>query len=139
MSPVFATAFHEVVLRKYNKEVEAETRQMRKRFKYLQLTYQIPEEQRQEVLQVCPHCSARLYLEGKPLLDNPAAAAPVNLQQGPSPAAAAAPAEEPAAKRARLAADCVQQLKQALDLWEQGVLQQSEFEDLKARLLAGLN
>ena len=38
-APVFAAAFHEVVLRKYNKEVEAETRQMRKRFKYLPPVY----------------------------------------------------------------------------------------------------
>ena len=32
-------------------------------------------DQRQEVLRVCPHCTATLYLEGKALLDNPTSSA----------------------------------------------------------------
>ena len=63
-APVFLTAAQEVTLKRYGKEVVAETKQMRKRIKYMHLTYQIPEEQRQEVVNVCAPCSARLYLEG---------------------------------------------------------------------------
>lgn len=139
-APVFFTCRHEVVLRKYNREVATETDQMRKRIKYLTLTRQIPAEHRQEVRQVCAHCSARVYLEGKAPLPAPAPVAPA-AAPAPAPAAPMGPPaapDEPAAKRARLAADCVQQLKQAKDLLDCGLLQPEEFEQLKGRLLGAM-
>ena len=160
-APVFLTAPSEVMLKRYNKEGQAETAQMRKRIKYLSLTVEIPEEQRQEVKRVCPHCSARLYLEGKAFLGGPAgsasaggapspagsppaggAPAPAPARGAPSSGAAAAASapqsEEPAAKRARLAADCVAKLTQAKALLDAGALQQTEFDRLKADLLGAM-
>ena len=136
-APVFLTAPQEVVLKKYNKEVVAETKQMRKRIKYLHLNYEIPEDQRQEIVNVCGHCSARLYLEGKSLLDSPAAS------QLPAASASASssrpsPATEPATKRARLTQETVEQLKEAKGLLDLGVLTQAEFELLKSKLLAAV-
>jgi predicted nucleic acid-binding Zn ribbon protein len=57
------TSPKKVTLRKYGKEVAKETEQMRKRIMYFTLFYQVPVDQRQEVVKVCPHCTARLYLE----------------------------------------------------------------------------
>ena len=67
---VFHTAPDEVKLKRYGKEVASETPQMRKRLKYIHLSHEIPEGERKEVAKVCSQCSARLYLEGKALLDN---------------------------------------------------------------------
>jgi hypothetical protein len=132
-APVFLTAPAEVVLKRYGKEVVAETEQMRKRIKYITLTYQIPEEQRKEVLEVCPFCTARLYLEGKELLDNPTAQQLAdNL-----PSAQRGTSDELPAKRQRTAADCVQELLGLKTLLEAGVLSLAELEDLKAKLLRG--
>jgi hypothetical protein len=131
-APVFLTAPAEVVLKRYNKEVQTETEQMRKRIKYLTVTHQIPAEQRKEVLAVCPHCSARLYLEGKELLDNPAAQPLADLASVHHTTS-----EERAAKRQRTAADCVQELLGLKSLFEAGVLSVAELEDLKAKLLRG--
>jgi len=78
---------------------------MRKRIKYFTLPWQIPEEKREEVLRVCAHCTARLYLEGKPLLDSPSAPA----QGVPAlPAAPPSSSDAPLAKRRRTVAECVQ-------------------------------
>ena len=55
-----------IKLKRYGKEVESETKQMRNRFTYLRLGVTTPEEKRQEVLKVYSHCSARVYLGGKP-------------------------------------------------------------------------
>ena len=147
-APVFLTCESEVTLKRYNREVKGETAQMRKRIKYLVLTVEIPAEHRQEVKRVCPHCSARLYLEGKAFLDGPqggapagGAPAPAPARAAPGPGAAAAPASEtegPAAKKARLAADCVAKLKEAKTLLDVGALEQAEFDRLKADLLGGL-
>ena len=64
MTPFMArTSPKKVTLRKYGKEVAKETEQMRKRIMYFTLFYQVPVYQRQEVVKVCPHCTARLYLE----------------------------------------------------------------------------
>ena len=56
-----------IKLKKYGKELESETKQMRNRITYLRLGVTIPEEKRQEVLKMCSHCSARVYLEREPL------------------------------------------------------------------------
>jgi hypothetical protein len=135
-APVFLTAPAEVVLKRYNKEVTTETEQMRKRIKYLTLTHQIPEEQRKEVLAVCPHCTARLYLEGKELLDNPAAQ-PLADRLASAASVQRTTSEGPAAKRQRTAADCVQELLGLKSLFEAGVLSLAELDDLKAKLLRG--
>ena len=94
----------ELTLQRYGREVVAETAQMRKRIKHFTLQWQIPEEKREEVLRVCAHCTARLYLEGKPLLDSPSA-----LAQGVPelPAAPPSNSDAPLAKRRRTAAECV--------------------------------
>ena len=142
-APVFLTSPNEITLRKYNREVANETAQMRKRIKYLWLPQEIPEEMRQEVKRVCPHCSARVYLEGKAFLDGPAGNGPAGGAPAPAPgpgaaAASAAQNEEPAAKRARLAADCVAKLAQARALLDVGALEQAEFDRLKADLLGAM-
>ena len=78
---------------------------MRKRVHYVPLTYSIPEEDRQEVLENCGHCTCKLFLEGRQAL-GPAPAAPhraANLgaaagqptQEAPQPAAAGPPAPQP--------------------------------------------
>ena len=136
-APVFLTAPQEVVLKKYNKEVVAETKQMRKRIKYLHLNFEIPEDQRQEIVNVCRHCSARLYLEGKSLLESPAAS---QLQAASASASSSrpSPATEPATKRARLTQETVEQLKEAKGLLDLGVFTQAEFELLKSKLLAAV-
>ena len=100
------------------------------------MTRQIPEHKRQEVLRVCAHCTARLYLEGKPLLDSPSARA-----QGVAAASAAA-ASAPSsggrpAKRPRSAAECLVELRDLKLLLDNGALTQGEFADLKGRLLRG--
>ena len=56
-----------IKLKRYGKEVESETKQMRNRITYLRLGVTTPEEKRREVLKVCSHCSARVYLEREPL------------------------------------------------------------------------
>ena len=130
-APVFLTAAQEVTLRKYGKEVAKETEQMRKRIMYFTLFYQVPEDQRQEVVKVCPHCTARLYLEGRPLLDNP----PNSSVQASGPAALGLSGSAPHPKRVRLTDDTVRQLKDAKDLLDVGCLTQAEFEELKAKVL----
>ena len=100
----FPSQLLEVTLQRYGREVVAETAQMRKRIKHFTLQWQIPEEKREEVLRVCAHCTARLYLERKPLLDSSSA-----LAQG-VPALPAAPpssSDAPLAKRRRTVAECV--------------------------------
>ena len=96
-APVLMTAPGEVTLQRYGREVVAETAQMRKRIKYFTLHWQIPEEKREEVLRVCAHCTARLYLEGKPLLDSPSAVPAL-------PSAPSSSSGAPLAKRQRPAA-----------------------------------
>ena len=59
------TAPDEVKFFKRGVEIVQETRQMQKRIEYVHLKYSIPEQERQEVLQHCGHCTARLYLEGR--------------------------------------------------------------------------
>ena len=138
-APVFLTAPQEVTLTRGGQEVKAETTQMRKRIRYLHLTVTIPEHLRQEVLRVCPHCTAKLYLEGRATLDRPAAQAPLqNLAAEPPPALLlGAPSSEPAPKRRRTAAECLKELKELKELVDAGVLKDDEFENLKQRLLNG--
>ena len=135
-APVFMTAPKEVTLVRRGAEVVEETKQMRKRIKYFCLRHPIPEEHRQEVLRYCGHCAARVYLEGKALLDNP--------QNLPSPTAPPPPAvgslansEEPLRKKPRTAGECVQELKDLKALLDSGALTSDEFADLKGRLLRG--
>ena len=55
-----------IKLKRYGKEVESETKQMRNRITYLRLGVTTSGEKRQEVLKVCSHCSARVYLGREP-------------------------------------------------------------------------
>ena len=107
-----------------------ETEQMRKRITYCKLTYQIPEEQRKEIRKVCADCTARLYLEGKGVLDNPLPIAADRLRTSSS--------DGPSGKRQRTSIlACCQQLAELRDLLHTGLLSQEEFDKLKARLLSG--
>ena len=124
-APVFLTAPQEITLRKYGKVVK-ETEQMQKRIRYFA-------DQRREVLKVCPRCGARLYLEGKTSLDNPASS---SVQAADS--AADGLSGPPPPKRPRLTDDAVRQLKDAKDLLDLGILLQVEFEELKAKVLAAV-
>ena len=138
-APVFLTACEEIVLKKYGKEVTKETEQMRKRILYFKLFHQIPEDQRQEVLRVCPHCTATLYLEGKALLDNPTSSAGQSSDAASSaPSSSALFTSAPPPKRVRLTDSTVKQLKDAKDLLDLGVLTQPEFEELKAKVLSAV-
>ena len=132
---MFLTAPGEVKLTRKGEEVVAETLQMRKRIKYFTLRHEIPEGKRQEVLRVCPHCTARVYLEGRATLDNrqeTLLASPCTPPSQPSFLA-----NGPDAKRARTATQCVQELKDLKLLLDSGVLTAEEFSNLKGRLLRG--
>ena len=98
---------------------------MRKRIKYFTLVHEIPDDHRQEVLRVCPFCSARLYLKGKANPVAPQPVPPTPFQQG----------AEPSGKRRRTAAECVQELKDLKTLLDSGALDAEEFTELKARLI----
>ena len=100
---------------------------MRKRIKYFTLVHEIPDDHRQEVLRVCPFCSARLYLEGKA---NHAVHEPVQ----PTPLEHSA---EPLGKRRRTVAECVQELKDWKAFLDSGALDAEELPELKARLIRG--
>ena len=160
-APVFMTAPREVTLVRRGAEVMEETRQMRKRICYMEMHYCIPDEQRQEVLQPCGHCSARLYLEGLPDLGaspaQPPAIAPssgdrssASSSSGPvgSPAqpppssgdhssSSASSSNGPVAKRSRTAKECIAELKDLKQLLDAGAVTAEEFAHLKARLLQG--
>lgn len=145
-APVFLTAPSEVKLWRYGKEDYSETSQMRKRIDYLHLPVQIPEERLQEVLKHCGHCSARVYLEGKPsgaavappapALAQPASADDRTALAPPTPDTAAAAGPPPLKKR-RTASECLEELKELKFLLDQGLLEPAEFTDLKRRLLEG--
>ena len=116
---------------------------MRRRIKYMVLDWVIPDTQRQEVLNPCGHCTARLYLEGRAVHDGGPALAlaprrptpPDNHPRATDAAATASAA--PAAKRPRIAQECLQELKDLKQLLDAGVLNAEEFAELKARLLRG--
>jgi hypothetical protein len=129
-APVFLTAPQEVTLVRYGKQVAYETEQMRKRIVYFTLCHTIPEESRKEVLRVCPHCSARVYLEGKALLDCPIASHSPSLDT-------VLGGEGRPAKRQRSRSECFKDLRELKSLLDDGVVTQNEFEKLKANLIAG--
>ena len=138
-APVFLTAPDEVKLFRRGQEDRKETVQMRKRIMYMHLGQQIPEENLQEVLHHCGHCSAQLYLEGNGHRPLPAGR---NRALSNTAAAPAVPPQvemlaEPPQKRRRTVQECVQELKELKELLDQGLLEQAEFADLKGRLLNG--
>ena len=133
-APVFMTACKEVTLCRRGQEVQEETRQMRKRIKYFHLPHSIPEGQVVEVLRHCGYCTAKLYLEGKQVLDTEQPAPPPPPQ--PQAAASRQPGE-PALKKPRTATECLNELKDLKGLLDAGLLTPDEFGDLKARLLRG--
>jgi len=140
-APVLMTAPGEVTLWRRGQVVQAETKQMRTRIRYLELTHELKEEERQETdAQVCGHCSARVYLEGRSFLDaannykpaqQAARAQPSQLQARP------AQPEAPQAKRQRTAQECVKELVDLKNLLDCGAVTTAEFTDLKGRLLQG--
>ena len=145
-APVFLTAPAEVKLFRKGYEVEAETKQMRKRIQYFFLAAQIPEHLVVEVLNHCGHCFARLYVEGKlspAQFQQQAALAQQQAllaQPQPSQPSLAQPqfsAAEPAPKKRRTATECVEELKNLQGLLQAGLLSQEEFQGLKQRLLSG--
>ena len=146
-APVLMTAPQEVTLTRGGFEVRNETTQMRRRILYFHLTYSVPEEARQEVLGHCGHCTAKLFLEGRTVLDGVSV---------PSPLAVLSPVTQPsqssgqplllsqctqldgpAPKRPRTVAECVNELKSLKELLDAGALTQEEFTDLKGKLLRG--
>ena len=136
-APVFMTAPSEVKLFRYGVEVVKETQQMRKRIRYLEFNYQLREEEQHEVGKVCGHCTAKLYLEGKPLLDAPAGQLQEEEDSEEEPQMQRQEAGEPLVKRRRTVQECVAELGQLHTLLQQGALSQEEFSDLKSRLLNG--
>ena len=154
-APVLMTAPEEVKLMKRGVEVHTETVQMQKRVVYVHLTYSIPEEERQEVLRHCGHCTARLYLEGRPQLaptpapvrrltskttlvlppPNPAARGSVETP-GQSSQGSRGSSEAGTTKRPRTVSSCIAELKDLKALLDAGVLLPAEFERLKLKLLA---
>ena len=110
---------------------------MRKRIRYLEFNYQLREEEQHEVGKVCGHCTAKLYLEGKPLLDAPAGQLQEEEDSEEEPQMQRQEAGEPLVKRRRTVQECVAELGQLHTLLQQGALSQEEFSDLKSRLLNG--
>ena len=135
-TPIFMTAPQEVTLMKYGKAVESETKQIRKRILYMPMHYNIPDGQREEVLRCCGHCSARLYLEGRQILDAP----PQHALVPPAPPLGnELPQQngEPRRKKQRTAEECIEELKDLKALMDHDLLTRQEFENLKGRLLSG--
>ena len=140
-APVLMTAPQEVKLIKYGSEVKKETVQMGKRIDYITLTAQIPENEREEVLQHCGHCTAKLFLEGREQLDRP----PTHRVRGKKRPLSAAPAHSPPVQLAthaqrsqqlQSAQTCLAELERAKALFDAGVLTPAELQALKRRLLA---
>ena len=117
---------------RYGKEVLSEQRQMATRILYRSMPRPIHEEDRQEVTAHCGHCAAKFFLEGRATLDAPVAVGAQQLTARPASASS-----EPAAKRQRLARECVAKLKELRGLVDSGVLTQAEFCELKTRILEG--
>ena len=95
--------------------------------------HEIPEHLRQEILRVCHHCSATLYLRGNAPLDT-ARDRSVGDSLTPAPSRQRG---ELAFKRQRTATDCAQELKDLKALLDRGVLSNDELTNLKKRLLRG--
>ena len=127
---MFLTASQEITLKKYGKELLGETKQMRKRVKYLELFHEIPEEQRKAVKDACAHCSARVYLDGRDVVEAVGAAQASSFSSGSA-------AEPRAPKRPRTTADCLKELMDLKALTDAGLLSAEEAQALKAKLLAG--
>ena len=128
-APVFLTAPKEITFYRYGQEVKHETKQMRKRICYLEMTHEILEEEYQEVKKVCGHCSAKLYLEGRVAFYSPE----TETQRPPQQEERG----QPAAKRPRTAQECVGELVALKGLLDAGALSEAEFTNLKTRLLQG--
>ena len=94
--------------------------------------HSIPEEQRKEILRHCAHCAARLYLEGKPLLDEHAGPAPHDIARPPIRLVEVGP---PQPQRHRSATECIHELRELKALLDSGAVSQDEYSDVKARLL----
>ena len=77
------------------------------------------------------HCAAKLYLEGSGAAPSPGDAAGAG--HGSNDTAHAA---QPA-KRRRIAAECLQELKGLKELMDGGLLTRQEFDSLKEKLLQG--
>lgn len=127
-APVLFTAPQEVTYYRYGKEVSSEKDQMDRRILYLHFRYELSRDEREEVTRHCGFCTAKLYLEGKAVLDTPAAA-PF--------AGSAGSAGGPQLKRRRTVQGCVQELKDLKELLDCGLLTAAEFASLKERLLKG--
>ena len=126
-APVFLTCAEEITLKRYGRPVAKETVQMGKRIKYLPMAHPIPEEKRQEVLRVCGHCAAKLYLEGQHV---PGSLTPL---RGPGYRSDVAEREP---KRQRSVMSCVRELQELKQLLDSGLLAPHEFVQLKTKLLA---
>ena len=114
---------------------------MGKRIDYITLTAQIPENEREEVLHHCGHCTAKLFLEGREQLDRP----PTHRVRGKKRPLSAAPAHSPPVQLAthaqrsqqlQSAQTCLAELERAKALFDAGVLTPAELQALKSRLLA---
>ncbi len=137
-SPVFLTAPQEVALYRGKKLDEYEAEQMRSRIKCPKLIHTVEEKDRKEV-PPCTYCGARLYLEGR--LNTTAAAAPAS-QSTAGPAAHQAPSNTSTAPTPQpqvLSGQAmVQALKELKDLKDAELLDDSELQRLKAKVLTGL-
>ena len=143
-APVLMTAPKEVTLQRRGREVESETTQMQRRIKYYHFTYEIPEEEREEVLKHCGHCAARLFLEGRNISVASAAAGNASGDVGGGGASSssggrneAAQTSAPAAKRRRTAQECLKELLEIKHLTDCGLLSREEALSLKEKLLQG--
>ena len=118
-------------------EVTAETSQMRKRIRYMELKHATPDGQREEILHHCGHCSARLFLEGRHVLDAPPHAVLEALrlpQEQQADTQQQAGSQEPQRKRQHTVHKCLQELTDAKLLLDAEALTQDEFTYfLKAR------
>ena len=135
-APVFLTAPQEVALWRGRKFDQYETEQMNARIKYRKLSHTALEKDRRDA-PPCARCGAQLYLEGRASSGSAYPALGAAVVFGPAAHMAPTSASAPHGGLP-LGQTMVQSLKDLEDLKDAGVVNNSEFARMKAKVLAGL-
>ena len=123
-SPVLMTAPQKVSFWRGKKLDQYETDQASVRIKYYQLVREYVESARRKC-EPCGHCSARFYIEPQPQVT------------APEPAPTNVVISEPESKRSRTASDVVHDLVALEQLQDTGGVSSSQYDALRAVILAG--
>ena len=135
-APVFLTAPQEISLYRGKQRDEYETKQMRTRVKYCNITAEIKKEDLKEV-DPCAHCAARVYLEGLVTTGQAASSSsgvkrPAE-QMGNSSSSQAGPATRP-----KTGMEMVVALKELQELKAGGIIDSPQAKSLKEKILSDL-